>query len=112
MKLRDLMESPTAKVRTETGTAMLDGVGGMVLDDSGYQQHLSKEQLAAAWSGASVIPYTPEQVKDIQDDFDDPHELANIVNAGLAHYDENHGLWVFGDEMHEIPDKAAFGRGG
>lgn len=102
--------SSAITISTETGTATFDpATGEMTLDNSGYDRHLSKEQVAAAWSGAPTIPYTKEDINDIAMDLQG-QELAAEIQRGVAQFRDDMGLWDFGEELHEIPPKAAFAK--
>lgn len=97
------------KVKTSTGEASFNVAdGSMELNNSGYKQKLSKEQVQAAWAGKKVIPMSDDEAKEIEADYDDPKEAKERIQRGWATYKASHGLWDFGDEMHEIPEKEVF----
>ena len=108
MKVAELFENKAEKVvRTETGEATLYPNGTMHLDNSGYEQMLTKEQVQAAWRGATILPLSPDMVKELQKDYAAEHlELA--IEQSSPRWDGDY--WDFGDESHAIPDQEDFDR--
>ena len=85
MKLKHLIEK---KVDTETGWANLNPDGSMVLNNSGYKQRLSPEEVHAVWSGKRRLPG------------------QGLTNTTKARFDGEY--WDFGEELHVIPPKEEF----
>lgn len=97
-----LIETVSRTIETETGTATLNLNGSMTLDNSGYIQVLSPEQVAAAWNGASKLPLSSEVRAELEAEGISPE----MMEHSRPFYDGEY--WDFGDEQHVIPPKNMF----
>lgn len=89
-------------IETETGTATLYDDDVMVVDNGGYTQHLTPEQVKAAWQGDTLLPLTPLSIREMQEGGLEIDEmLTKCPRLDGQYYD-------FGDEMHVIPSKREF----
>ena len=94
-----------ATIATETGWAELKTDDSMTVDNSGYRQYLTPEQVHAAWSDSHVIPYNEDDKEELEMDYEGK-ELEEALAHGAARWDGD--FWDFGDEQHVIPAKDDF----
>ncbi len=91
-------------IETETGDATLFSDGTMDLDNSGYTQELTVEQVKAAWSGKKKLPFSPDFIEEYMEDNDGEKPPANC--EWRPTWDGEY--WDFGEELHIIPSKEEF----
>jgi hypothetical protein len=101
----NIFEGEQKRLRTETGTATLMPDGTMVVNNSGYKQRLTVEQVRAAWSGAERLPLDPETLAELRDEGFSEEDIED----SQATYDDDYGWYDFGEELHVIPDAEDFG---
>jgi hypothetical protein len=107
MKVTDLLEtnqSDDIEIETDTGRAVLSPDYSMFLDNKGYTQYLTPDQVLYAWGGGGQLPLSDDDIRDMKMDGIPMHDMDRYAP-------KLHGKhWEFGDgEYHTIPSANEFG---